>query len=310
MLCFGIALLILGADWLVKGASSLAKRFNVPEIVIGLTVVAFGTSAPEMIVNIMSSVRGLSDIAFGNVIGSNNFNILIILGLSALLFPLEVMKNTVWKEIPFALAISILVLFLVNDKIFNPTAIDILSRLDGIILLAAFALFLHYNWQLSKTGALEGANVKTYPLAITIGSIVAGLVGLVWGGNIMVKQAVLIAHQFGISEKVIGLTIVAAGTSLPELATSAVAALKKHPDIAVGNIIGSNIFNLLLILGISSMIDPPAYQASFNMDFGLMIVATVLLFVFMFIPKRHRLDRWQGGLFVLIYVAYAVFLLK
>lgn len=311
LLILGLTCLVLGAHWLVLGASSLAKRFNVPEIVIGLTVVAFGTSTPELIVNIVSSIKGSADIAFGNVIGSNNFNILIILGISALIFPLTVKKNTTWKEIPFAFVTSVFVLFLVNDCWLFPSHSNILSRLDAFILLGLFILFLAYNWKLSINSSGEGAGkVKSYSLFITIGSVVLGLAALILGGKLVVNSAVILAIYFGISQKVIGLTIVAAGTSLPELATSAVAAYKKHPDIAVGNIVGSNIFNLLLILGVSALINPLAYQSSFNTDFYLMLFSTLLLFIFMFIPKRHSLDRWQGGLLILVYVLYTIFLLK
>jgi cation:H+ antiporter len=310
LLILGFLLLILGADWLIKGASSLAKRLNVPELVIGLTIVAFGTSAPELIVNIMASIKGASDITYGNIIGSNNFNILIILGISSLIYPLDVKKSTVWKEIPFALFISIIALFLVNDRWFNSNAVDVLSRLDSIIMLSFFVLFLIYSWYLSKQGLIETNQIKSYSLVYTVCFIVAGLAGLIFGGEVVVKQAIIIAREFGISEKIIGLTIVAAGTSLPELATSAVAAWKKHPDIAIGNIVGSNIFNLLLILGISALIHPPLYKTSFNVDFYLMILATFLLFLFMFTLRKHRLDRWEGALFILVYIAYAVFLLK
>ncbi len=310
LLILGFALLLLGADWLVRGGSSLAKRFNVPEIVIGLTVVAFGTSMPELMVNLMSRLKGVTDITFGDAIGSNNFNILIILGITALLCPLVVKKATIWKEIPFALFVALLVMFLANDQWLNPRAIDMLSRWDGIIMLAFFGLFLIYTVHLSKTGAIEASNVKVYSLFLTIGFIVTGIVGLIAGGKVVITQAVIIAEQFGVSQKVIGLTIVAAGTSLPELATSVVAALKKHPDIAIGNIVGSNIFNLLFILGISSTISPLPYKIAFNQDFTLMLVATTLLFVYMFIPKKHRLDRWQGLLFILIYVGYCVYFLK
>ncbi|MDP3114534.1 MAG: calcium/sodium antiporter [Candidatus Cloacimonadaceae bacterium] len=309
-LIVGLVFLIVGANWLVKGASSLAKRFDIPQIVIGLTVVAFGTSAPELVVNVISSLKGASDIAFGNVIGSNNFNIFIILGISSLIYPLEVKVATTWKEIPFVLFISVLALLLVNDNWFNPTAVNMMSRFDGLILLAVFGLFLAYNWRLSKSGTVEGANIKLYSMFWTLAGIIAGMTGLIIGGEVIVKQALFIANEFGISEKVIALTIVAAGTSLPELATSAVAAYKKHPDIAVGNIVGSNVFNLLLVLGVSSMIDPPLYKSSFNMDFSLMILAGLLLFLFMFIPSKHCLDRREGGLLLAVYVAYAVFLLK
>ncbi len=310
LLIAGLICLLLGADLLVRGASSLAKRFHVSEIAIGLTVVALGTSTPELIVNIMSSINGHSDIAFGNVIGSNNFNMLVILGISALIFPLEVQKNSTWKEIPYAILTSIIVMCLVNDQWFRPAVPNVLSRVDGLILISLFCLFLFYSWKISQTGIPEATEPNTSSPAISIGTVFLGLGGLILGGNIVVKQAVLIASQHGISEKMIALTIVAAGTSLPELATSAVAAFKKHPDIAIGNIIGSNIFNLLMVLGVSAMISPAGYRVSFNIDFMLMILATTLLFVFMFSLKRHKLDRFEGGLLLLLYVVYTVFFLK
>ncbi|MBM4399901.1 MAG: calcium/sodium antiporter [Candidatus Cloacimonetes bacterium] len=309
-LILGFALLLIGADWLVKGAASLAKRFNVPQIVIGLTIVAFGTSAPELLVNIFSSIKGASDIAFGNVIGSNNFNALIILGVSTLIYPLHFNKNSVTKEIPFILFISVFLFFLVNDRIFSTKAPDVLSRGDGIILLLIFALFIAYTFYLSKKSPVSPQEIKEYKILASIGFVLLGLGGLIWGGKIVVTQAISIAQKFGISEKIIALTIVAAGTSLPELATSAVAAFKKHSDIAVGNILGSNIFNLLLILGVSSTIRPAVYRTAFNKDFMLMTLGTVLIFVFLFTSRKNKLDRWEGGVLLLLYVAYAVFLLK
>jgi cation:H+ antiporter len=310
LLVLGFILLILGANLLVKGASSFAKRFNVPEIVIGLTIVAFGTSTPELVVNIFSSLHGSSELVFGNVIGSNNFNLLIILGFSALLYPLDVRKSTVWREIPFALLITGLVMLLANDQWFNSGAQNVLDRWDGAILLLIFAIFLTYTHHLGRTAELSAGRVKTYSLLWTVCFVLGGFAGLILGGNMVVKNAIALARFFQISEKIIGLTIVAAGTSLPELATSVVAALKKHPDIAVGNIVGSNIFNLLLILGVTSMILPPAYHVSFNPDLYLMIFSTFLLFLLMFVSTRHRLDRWQGALFLALYAVYAIFFLK
>lgn len=309
MLALGFGVLILGAQGLVRGASSLAKKLNVPEIVIGLTVVAFGTSTPELIVNIVSASQGVTDISFGNVIGSNIFNILIILGISALIYPLDVKKATTWKEIPFALLTSFVLLLLVNDHWYDLNATNLLSRGDGLILLGFFLIFLVYTHNLAKQGSEVESTTPVYPLPLLLLFIIGGLAGLVLGGNWVVKYAVELARQIGISEKVIGLTIVAAGTSLPELATSVVAALKKQPDIAVGNIVGSNIFNLLFIMGLTSIIQPAAYNPAFNPDQYVMIGATALLFLLMFNPKRHRLDRWEGALLLVIYIGYAVFLL-
>jgi cation:H+ antiporter len=262
----GFALLIGGADLLVRGASSLAIRMQVPEIVIGLTVVAFGTSTPELVVNLVSALKGSTGIAFGNVIGSNIFNILGILGISALIWPLDVKKATTWNEIPFALLTSFVLLILDNDNWFLSGAQNLLTRGDGLILLGFFAIFLVYTHKLSKQGSDSESSSKLYPLLPSLGFIIAGLAGLVIGGNMVVGSAVKLARLIGLSEAVIGLTIVAIGTSLPELSTSIVAALKKKPDIAVGNVIGSNIFNLLFIMGITTQIDSLPYEAAFNPD--------------------------------------------
>lgn len=310
LLVIGFAVLLLGADWLVKGASSLAKRFNVPEIVIGLTVVAFGTSTPELCVNIISNLKGATDICFGDPIGSNIFNILLVLGFTVLICPINVKRGTIWKEIPFSLLAAVIVMLLANDAWFHLGGVDRLSRWDSLIMLLVFGVFLLYTWQLTKKGEVEVSDVKVYSMLITIGAMIAGLGGLVLGGKIVVTQAVAIAESIGISQKIIGLTIVAAGTSLPELATSITAALKKHPDIAIGNVVGSNIFNILLILGTSSMIRPLPYKPSFNTDFYMLFIITTILFVFMFIHTRNRLNRWQGGGFILIYIIYVMFFLK
>jgi cation:H+ antiporter len=303
----GFAILLLGADWLVKGASSLAKRFNVSEIVIGLSVVAFGTSAPELTVSILSAIKGSSDIVFGNVIGSNNLNVLVILGVTALFYPLAVKKDTVKKEIPFAFFVSLLTLILVNDAVFMPNSINILSRLDSVILLICFGAFLVYIFRLGKKTELAQPQIAKYSLPITIGAIVLGMAGLVWGGNIVVKQAIIIARSFSISERVIGLTIVAFGTSLPEFATSLVAAIKKHHDIAVGNIVGSNIFNLLLIMGVSGLISPALYKSSFNIDFLVVLGSTLMLFLFLFASKHPKLLRWHGAVLLTAYIVYSFY---
>lgn len=306
----GFALLIGGADLLVRGASSLAIRMQVPEIVIGLTVVAFGTSTPELVVNLVSALKGSTGIAFGNVIGSNIFNILGILGISALIWPLDVKKATTWNEIPFALLTSFVLLILANDNWFLSGAQNLLTRGDGLILLGFFAIFLVYTHKLSKQGSDSESSSKLYPLLPSLGFIIAGLAGLVIGGNMVVGSAVKLARLIGLSEAVIGLTIVAIGTSLPELSTSIVAALKKKPDIAVGNVIGSNIFNLLFIMGITTQIDSLPYEAAFNPGQYLMIGATILLFIMMFNPRRHRLDRWEGGILVAIYLGYTIYQLS
>lgn len=310
MLILGFAVLLMGAHWLVKGAGSLAKRLNVPQIVIGLTVVAFGTSTPELIVNVIAALKGSPDISFGNVIGSNNLNIYLVLGISALLCPLALKRDTTYKEIPFALLTSFVLLLMANDRWFDPSAVNLLSRGDGFILIGLFVLFMLYAHNLSKHGNDEKSDIKSFPLLLIIAYIVAGLAGLVLGGHWVVKYAVIIAQEMGISEKIIALTIVALGTSLPEMATSVLAAFKKQPDIAIGNVVGSCIFNLLLIMGVTSLIRPPQYSVSFNPDQYMMILSMVLLFSFVVLPKRHCLQRWQGGMLLIVYALYAAFIMS
>lgn len=311
LLAIGFVLLIQGANWLVSGASSLAKRFNVSELVIGLTIVAFGTSAPELVVNVLASVSGANDITLGNIIGSNNFNLLFILGVAGLIYPLSVHYNTVWREIPYSLLAVVLMLLIANDVLLNGAAANKIDRTDGIILLLFFVAFLYYAYLSlqSETIAPDDADaVKDLGTVKSVLFIVLGLALLIGGGKLVVDNAISIAQMLQLSEKLIGLTIVAAGTSLPELATSAVAAFKKRSDIAVGNVVGSNIFNLFFILGTSAVIKPISYNTSFNTDSLLLIVGTVLLFGVMFIGKRHTLSRWEAGVFCGIFLLYTVYL--
>jgi len=307
LLIFGLALLILCAEWLVSGASSLARRFNISNLTIGLTVVAFGTSAPEMVVNLFASTSQHQDIVFGNILGSNNFNLFIILGIAGLILPLKVHVSTVWKEIPMSLA-ALIILFLMVNIPFGGERM--LGRIDGIILLSLFVLFQYYIYHQIKNYEPEDSEHKDPgPLWKTITFIILGLTGLVIGGRLVVSNAVLLAKAIGISEKVIGLTIIAAGTSLPELATSVVAAVKKNTDIAVGNIIGSNIFNILLIGGIVSVVTPVEYNPIFNTDFYILAAGTIILFINMFTWKKHKLDRWEAALLLMLYVSYTVYVI-
>jgi cation:H+ antiporter len=310
LLLLGFVLVIKGADFLVAGASSLAAIYKIPEIVIGLTIVAFGTSAPELVVNIFASLAKQNAIIYGNIVGSNIFNTLFILGVAGLIYPLAVLRNTVWKEIPFALLIGLVLLFLVNDQIFRGASKDMLSTLDGVLLLILFSLFIAYTVKLAIQGINESEHVKIYSMLITIIYIILGFVGLIWGGKLVVDKAVIIASMLGVSQKFIGLTIVAAGTSFPELATSAVAAFKKRSDIAVGNVVGSNIFNIVFIMGVSAIIRPVPYITTFNTDIVIYCGVTALLFAFMFIGKKHTLNRWQAAFFILLYVAYVAYLIS
>ncbi|WP_296700560.1 calcium/sodium antiporter [Algoriphagus sp.] len=309
VLVFGLVLLVKGADWLVDGASVLAKKNNVSDLAIGLTIVAFGTSAPELVVNSIASAGGSPDIVFGNVIGSNNFNLFIILGIAGLIVPLSVQSSTVWKEIPFSLFAAIVLLVLANN-LFSDNAAS-LSWVDGIILLALFTIFLYYVFtQLKSDPSADSVPQKDYSNKKIWGFILFGLAGLVIGGKLVVDNAVAMAQSLGVSEKIIGLTIIAAGTSLPELATSVVASLRKNNDIAIGNIIGSNIFNIFLILGVSSLISPLEYKIDFNTDIYILLGGTAFLFIAMFTGKRKSLDRWEASILLLTYLAYTVYLIS
>lgn len=308
LLIIGFSILIKGADWLVDGASALARKHKISELAIGLTIVAFGTSMPEFVVNTFAAYQSHSDIAFGNIIGSNIFNLFAILGIAGLITPLIVQSSTVWKEIPFSFLAAILLFFLSNN-FFSPD--QTLTRLDGIILLVFFSLFIYYVfWQLKTENIQIEVKQKEFSkLKIWI-FIILGLTSLIAGGRLVVTNSVRIAEFFGISQTIIGLTIVAAGTSLPELATSVVAAIKKNNDIAVGNIIGSNIFNIFFILGVSSLIRPLEFKIIFNKDLYLLGFGTILLFLSMFSGKKKKLDRWEAAIFLVIYIGYTIFLIN
>lgn len=307
----GFVLLIKGADLLVTGASSLAKRIGVSSLMIGLTIVAFGTSMPELVVNLLASAQGNTDIAIGNVVGSNIANILLILGVSAMIYPLAVQRGTVWKEIPFALLAVVMLIIMANDVLFDGSTTSVLSRIDGLVLIGFFVIFLYYVFGLAKNGKenSEDESVELFSVGRSILMIGAGLVGLVLGGKWIVDGAVAFASSLGVSEALIGLTVVAVGTSLPELATSAVAAYRRNVDIAIGNVIGSNIFNIFWILGLSAIIKPLPFAPSLNADLLMVVLATSLLFLALFVGKRQILERWQGGVFVAMYVAYTIFLI-
>lgn len=304
----GFTALIFGANWLVDGSSALAKKYNVSDLIIGLTIVSFGTSAPELVVNSVASINGYSDIILGNIIGSNNFNLFITLGIAGLIYPMWVQKSTVWKEIPISLIAAVALLLLANNFFIGATSG--ISRIDGIILLLFFAGFIFYVFKQMKSG-VEPIEEITYEHKSNLkiwGLIIIGLAGLIIGGQLVVDNGVQLATQLGVSEKIIGLTIIAIGTSLPELLTSVVAALKKNTGIAIGNIIGSNIFNIFLILSVSSLIAPISYNLSFNTDIYILIGGTLFLFLMMFIGKRHKLDRWGAALLLIFYLAYTFYL--
>ena len=307
----GFVFLIKGADLLVDGAASIARSMRVSDLVIGLTVVAFGTSTPELSVNIIASFKGNTDIAIGNVLGSNTANIFLILGISSIIYPLGVTKGTVWKEIPFSLLAAVVLVFAANDQILDKAAVSVLTRIDGLIFLCFFTIFIYYTFSIAARveGVEEHVPVRQYGWLRSLLLIIAGLAGLTIGGKWIVDGAVIFAKKLGMSESLIGLTIVAVGTSLPELATSAVAAYKKNSEIAVGNVVGSNIFNIFFVLGISATIRPLPFQTQNNVDLGVVILSSLMLFFFMFTGKKHSLDRWEGIVCLILYFGYVAFLI-
>jgi cation:H+ antiporter len=306
----GFYILLKGADFLVEGASSVARRFQIAPIVIGLTIVSFGTSAPEFIINILSSLNGNSEIAIGNIVGSNIANILLILGLSSTIYPLISKHNTVWKEIPLALLAVILLAVMGNDTRIDGATISHISRIDGIIFIAFFIVFMYYTVSISKATGEEKTLFAQKHLSFKKSSlyVLSGLLGLAIGGKFIVDGAVFIAATWGLSESLIGLTIIAIGTSLPELATSAVAAFKKNPDIAIGNVVGSNIFNVFFILGISALINPIPFKDGRDIDLIVATLASLALFAFMFIGKKHTIERHQGAIMLTSYIGYLIYL--
>ncbi len=307
----GFLFLIYGAKWLVDGAASIARKYRIPNIVIGLTIVALGTSSPELVVNLVASFKGTADVAMGNILGSNIANIFLILGVSAMIYPMAVNNNTQWKEVPLAIMAAIVIGVLANDTFFDGIPMSMIYRSDGIVLVGFFILFMYYAFSISKhNGPLEEIQIKERPQWLSVIMILAGIGGLVLGGKWIVDGAVIIAANLGMSEAVISLTIVAVGTSLPELATCVVAAYRKNPGIVVGNVIGSNIFNIFFVLGISAVIKPLPYNLSLNFDVLVGILASLLLFVFLLFPVKRVLERWQGVVLTLCYVIYILFLLS
>ena len=300
-LALGFVMLWKGADWFVDGASAVASKFGIPQIIIGLTIVAMGTSAPEACVSIMGSIQGNGDIAVGNVVGSNVLNVLIILGLSAVVLPLIVQKNTVYIEVPFVIAVTVILLLLgLDGKI---------GRIDGVIFLLLFIVYLVYLYicaRKNKEEPLEEPE-KQKPLWLSILFTVLGLAIVIAGSQFTVDTATFLAKKIGLSERIIGLTIVALGTSLPELFTSVSASRKNNPDIAIGNIIGSNIFNIIFVLGLASVISPLSFAKDFIIDAFFAIGAVVMLLLIV-LPKK-RLPRWAGALMLASYVVYFVILL-
>lgn len=311
LILVGFAALIAGANLLVDGASSIARKLKIPDLVIGLTIVAFGTSAPELIVNILASFKQETDLSIGNVTGSNIFNIAAILGLSALLKPPSVKISTILFEIPLSLLAAVVLIVLAGDSFINGESAAYLTRTDGILLLLFFSIFMYYtiNMALNSDGNEEGIPEKDWTMPVSLLMLTGGLLLLLVGGQFIVDSAVSLARILGISERIIALTIVSIGTSLPELATSLIAAKKGNSDLAVGNVVGSNIFNIFFILGVSAIISPLPVHKEFLSDFIVNLALNVMLLVFAFSGKERKIDKKEGTVLLLSYFAYTYFLI-
>lgn len=307
----GLILILLGANYLVDGASSVAKKFGISEFIIGLTIVGIGTSTPEMVISYLSAFQGNTDLAIGNVIGSNILNTLLILGITALISPIVITRDNLKKDIPINIAVTMLLIFLgMNFSIFG-VGEDSLSRVDGIILLVIFVWYFWSSFKSDKSATDEedGENIAERKTWLSALMIAGGLAALVIGGRVFVNSATTLAKILGISEKFIAVTIVAAGTSMPELATSIVAALKGRGQLALGNVLGSNIFNILLILGGSALIHPLSFASMTTIDLGIVMVCTIFIFLSAFLFKKKELDRVEGAIFILMEAGYMWYLI-
>ena len=313
LLIVGLGLILAGANFLTDGSAALAQRFRVPEFIIGLTVVAVGTSTPELVVSVLSAIAGQSDVAIGNVVGSNIFNVFVILGVCALIRPVPLTAGNIRRDIPFGVLVSLLLLALAQDSLLCKGAADRIGRLDGAAMLALYILLMWYTIRKTKrpeaTAPTEGSKA---PMAawLTAVMIVGGLAGLVFGGEMFLRSATSIARSLGVSESVIAITLVAGGTSLPELASSLVSLFKGKAEMALGNVIGSNIANILLILGVSATIHPLSMGGITVWDLLMVLLSSVVVFLAAFTFKRKAIDRWEGALFVAIYAVYIWYLIR
>ena len=308
LLCTGLALIVFGADWLVDGASGIARRFGLSEFVIGLTIVGMGTSAPEMVVSFIGAFQGNADIAIGNVVGSNIMNTLLILGVTALILPMAITPSNWKRDIPVNLLTTVLLIFLGLEFTIFRFGSNGLSRWDGGILLAFFIAYMVMSFKGNKPDENDSpAKQRNVWLCLLL--IVAGIAGLAFGGKLFVNNATALASALGVSDKFIAITILAGGTSMPELATCVVAAAKKKGQLALGNIIGSNVFNILLILGGSALISPLSFDHITYVDLGVLLVSALALLTAGVIGKKRMIDRLDGSLFLLIWAAYMAYLI-
>lgn len=308
LILIGFTILIKGADFLVEGAISLARRFRVSDFIIGLTLVAFGTSGPELFVNLVASLEKTSGIVIGNILGSNIANVFLVLGVSSIVFPLLASRDTVFRRLPLALLTMAILAILINDHFFLPVSRFSIGRIDGLILLIFFLWFLYHSLRISKIKyEIEAKPIKgKYNLLNSVLFVLIGTLGLIIGARLVVENALKLGRIFDLSDSYMGLTVVAFGTSLPELATSAVAAYKRNSDIAIGNVIGSNIFNVCLILGVSALINPLVFGLGDGIDFLVATIAMLLFLLAMALGKRLTLSRWEGAIFFSLYIAYLV----
>lgn len=305
LLLVGLGLVVLGADWLVNGASSIARRAGISEFVIGLTIVGFGTSCPELVVSLSGAIEGNSDISVGNVVGSNIFNVLFILGLTAMVLPVGMTDKNRRIDIPITLGVTILLVILgITGSMSGP----VISRWEGVLMLLVFSAYLFYCFKSDSKDEFSEMQQATLSITKSIALTLTGLAGLIFGGDLFVDSATALARQIGVSDKFIAVTILAGGTSLPELATSLVAAIKGKEQLALGNILGSNVFNAMLILGLSSVITPLSFASMTIVDIITLVLSAVLLLIWAYTRRKNRIDRREGAAMLLCYVAYNVFL--
>ena len=311
ILVAGLALILVGANALTDGAASVAKRFKISDLIIGLTIVAFGTSAPELVISLLSSIQGSAEMAIGNVVGSNIFNILMIIGCTAMVLPIQVGQGTMSKEIPLVILSSFVLAFMANDIWLDGGSSNVIGRADGLVLLACFLIFMRYTFSIARNqeGETEEQKIAEMPVWRSSVYILGGLAGLIFGGQWFVEGASGIASSLGVSDSIIGLTLVAGGTSLPELATSVTAALKKNPGIAIGNVIGSNLFNLFFVLGCSASVSPLPMGNINNIDILVLVLSSVLFWLVGWFFKKRTITRIEGALLVVCYIAYTTYLI-
>ena len=317
LLILGLALILGGANFLTDGSAALAQRFRVPEFIVGLTIVAVGTSTPELVVSALSAAAGNSDVAIGNIVGSNIFNVFLILGVCALIAPLPLTGGNIRRDLPFLTAVSVLLLLLTSDRLLGLGEVDAIGRIDGIVMLLLYIALIRYTIRAERRTAAQATQTtqtekpqRSRSLWLIVVMIAGGLAGLIFGGELFLDSATAIARALGVSESVIAITLVAGGTSLPELASSVVSLLKGKSEMALGNVIGSNIANILLILGLSATIHPLTLGGITRIDLLTVLLSSLLLFVTAFTFRRKAVDRWEGAIFLVIYALYIGYLVR